>query len=381
MWDSVCPFFGRAAAIGAAVLCFVACGRPQPPAMPPPTVVVAEVVQRDVPITKEWVGQTLGVSDVAVPARVQGNVLGIHYQEGGPVRKGQLLYTIDPATYLEKVAAAEADLAKARTNLARAEADLARIAPLAEMNAVSRRDLDAAVADRNAAAEGVESAEAMLNVARIHLGYTKVEAPIGGIIGISKVRIGDYVSPVGANAVLNTISDVDPIHVRFFLGEDEYLEYTRRHGDPEARAKDLPAALELILADGTVHAERGRVAKIDRGLDPTTGALAIEAAFPNPGRVLRPGQFAKVRAVVEDRTGARLVPGRAVQELQGKNHVFVVGADETAALRAVKMGPRVGELWLVEEGLEAGERVVSEGAQKIRSGMKVTVTAAAAAGE
>lgn len=355
--------------------------RPQPPALPPPTVVVADVVQRDVPIKQEWVGQTLGASDVAVPARVQGNVLGMHYQEGGLVRKGQLLYTIDPATYMERVAAAEADLAKARTNLTRSEADLARIAPLAEMNAVSRRDLDAAVADRNAAVEGVQSAEAMLNVARINLGYTKVEAPISGIIGISKVRVGDYVSPMGATSALNTISDVDPIHVRFFLSEAEYLQYSRRHGDPTMRRADVPASLELILADGTLYAERGRAAKVDRSLDPTTGALAIEAAFPNPQRMLRPGQFAKIRAVVEERTGALLVPERAVQELQGRNHVFVLGNDDTVQLRAVRMGPRVENLWLVEEGLRAGERVVAEGAQKIRSGMKVTVTAAAAAGE
>lgn len=369
---------GRGMAIGGTALSLLACGRPQPPVMPPPTVLVANVVQTDVPIKKEWVGQTLGTSDVAVRARVQGIVLGIHFEEGGQVRKGQLLYTIDPAEYLERAAAAEADLARANTNLSRAESDLARIEPLAAMNAVSRRDLDAAVADRNGAAEQVESAKAMLNVTKINLGYTKVDAPIGGIIGISKIRVGDYVTPMGATSVLNTISDVDPIHVRFFVSESEYLEYARRHGDPAERSQSLPPSLELILADGTVYGEHGKVVKVDRGLDPTTGALALEAAFPNPGRVLRPGQFAKIRAVVEDRTGALLVPARAVQELQGRTHVFVVGDDDTVELRAVRMGPRVEKEWLVEEGLQPGERVVAEGGQKIRSGMKVQVGAAPA---
>ena len=370
--------FARLGSVLALGLGVLACGRPQPPAMPPPTVVVANVVQQDVPIRKEWVGQTLGVSDVAIRARVQGIVLGIHFEEGGTVRKGQLLYTVDPAEYLERVAASEADLARANTNLSRAESDLARIEPLAAMNAVSRRDLDAAMADRNGAAEQVESAQAMLNVAKINLGYTKVDAPIGGIIGISKIRVGDYVTPMGATSILNTVSDVDPIHVRFFVSESEYLQYAKRHGDPRERSRDLPSNVELILADGTVYDEPGAIVKVDRGLDPTTGALALEAAFPNPGRVLRPGQFAKVRAVVEERSSALLVPERAVQELQGRNHVFVVKGDDTVELRAVRMGPRVDHLWLVEEGLQPGERVVAEGAQKIRSGMKVQVGAAPA---
>ncbi|HNX19528.1 MAG TPA: efflux RND transporter periplasmic adaptor subunit [Acidobacteriota bacterium] len=361
------------AALGAA-----SCAKPAPPAPPPPTVVVVEAIRKDVPIRGEWVGQTIGESDVAVRPRVDGAVLGIHFQEGGGVAKGQVLYTLEDSKYKELVASAEADLARANTVLARADADLARIRPLAEMNAVSRKDLDAATADRKAAAEGVESARAMLNVAKINLGYTRVEAPITGLAGISRVRVGDYVSPAGANAVLDTISTIDPIHVRFFLSEAQYLAFLRAYGLREASVQTARAPLDLILADGSVHPHVGRVVKVDRGIDPTAGALAVEASFPNPEKTIRPGQFAKVRAVVDERKGAILVPERAVQELQGRAYVFVVGADGAASFRAVKTGPRVEGLWVVEEGLAAGETVVAEGGQRLRTGMKVAATKAPA---
>ena len=356
-----------------APLLAVACARPAPPPPPPPAVVVAPVEVRDVPLEREWVGQTLGSADVAVRARVAGIVLGIHFGEGLLVEKGDPLFTIDPAEQQEKTASAGSDVAVARTRLVQAEADLARIRPLAEMNAVSRRDLDAAVAERDAAAEQVAGAEAMLNVAKLQLSYTRVVAPISGLAGISNVRVGDYVSPIATSSNLVTLSDLDPIHARFFVSEAEYLELTRRFGTPTLEPDGRTPLLELVLADGSVHPQRGRVLKVDRGVDPATGALAVEAAFPNADRRLRPGLFARIRGVVETRAGALLVPQRAVQELQGRYHVFVLETGDTVALRQVSVGPRVGAQWLIEEGLAAGDRVVVEGVQKIRSGMRVAV--------
>jgi membrane fusion protein (multidrug efflux system) len=315
-------------------------------------VVAAPVEVRDVPLEREWVGQTLGSADVAVRSRVAGIVLGIHFGEGLLAEKGDLLFTIDPAEQQEKTASAESNVAVARTRLAQAEADLGRIRPLAEMNAVSRRDLDAAVASR-------------------------VVAPISGLAGISEVRVGDYVSPMGANSLLVTLSDLDPIHARFFVSEAEYLDLSQRFGPPSAEPDGDPGILQLVLADGSVHPARGRVLKVDRGINPATGALAVEAAFPNTDRRLRPGLFARIRGVVETRKGALLVPQRAVQELQGRYHVFVLGEGDTVVLRPVAVGLRVGDQWLIEEGLAAGERVVVDGVQKIRSGMKVTVAAPA----
>lgn len=368
----------RAALPPLAALLAVSCARPAPPPPTPPAVVVAPVAIRDVPLERSWVGQTLGSADVAVRARVSGIVLGIHFGEGLLVDRGALLYTIDPAEEQEQAASAESNVAVAKTRLAKAEADLARIRPLAEMNAVSRRDLDAAAAERDAAADQLAGAEAMWNVAKLKLSYTKVTAPISGLAGISNVKVGDYVSPMGTSSNLVTLSDLDPIHVRFFVSEAEYLELTARLGPPTFEAEGRTPLLEMVLADGSVHPERGRVLKVDRGVDPATGALAVEAAFPNPDRRLRPGLFARVRGVVETRRGAIVVPLLAVQELQGRFHVFVVEADDTATLRPVEVGPRVGqEEWLIEKGLAAGDRVVVEGVQKIRSGMKVTVAAPA----
>jgi len=356
----------------------LACARPAPPPPSPPSVIVAPVEVRDVPLEREWVGEILGSADVDVRARVSGLVLGIHFAEGRLVEKGALLFTIDPSEQQEKAASAESNVAMARTGLAKAEADLGRIRPLAEMNAVSLRDLDAAVAERDAAADQLAGAEAMLNVARLQLSYTRVEAPISGLAGIANVRVGDYVSPVAANSRLVTVSDIDPIHVRFFISEAEYLDYSHRFGLPKGEESDEPGRLRVLLADGSVHPQPGRVLRVDRGVDPSTGALAVEATFPNPEHRLRPGLFARIRAEVETRTGALLVPQRAVQELQGRYHVFVLGADDTVTLRPVSVGPRVGELWLIDSGLAAGDRIVVDGVQRIRSGMRVTVAAPAA---
>jgi membrane fusion protein (multidrug efflux system) len=362
----------------AGAVLLVACGKDagEQAALAPPEVFVTEVLVQDVPIMREWVGETRGRADIEIRARVQGFLEGIHFTEGGPVRKGQLLYTIDKSELLQEVATAEASLAAAKTELAYAQTDERRYRPLAEINAVSQRDLDSAVARREAAEAQVEAAAALLELAQINLSYADIKAPMDGVIGLTLAKVGDYVGQSPNPVVLNTVSDVDPIHVRFPVGEREYLDLARRYpsADPEEYARRRPAErvpLELILADGTVHPETGHALFVERSVDASTGTLTVEARFPNPNRILRPGQYGRVRAVIDQIDDARLVPQRAVQELQGQHQIWVVGQDGAVELRNVLMGRRVDQMWVVREGLEPGEHVVVEGIQRLRSGVKV----------
>jgi membrane fusion protein (multidrug efflux system) len=363
-----------ARALVAAFLAFAvaACGRGAGPAAPPvPKVPVITVTTSDVPVYDEWVGQTRGAADIEIRARVSGFIQAIHFAEGTRIEEGALLYSIDPSELQQKLAAAQAEVARVETLYADAAANLARYRPLAAMNAVSQRDLDEAVAREGAAASTVKAAQAQLEVAKINLGYASVRAPISGQIGISKVKVGDLVSPLGSS-LLNTVSSVEDMRVRFGVSEREYLEYIRQFGT-EAKPRDdsMAVPLELILADGTGYPERGQVVSIDRGVDPTTGTLQIEAAFPNPDGVLRPGLFARVRAATEQRRGAVLVPQRAVREIQGRYQVFALAADDTVEIRAVETGPRVGGDWIIEQGVKAGDRLILAGIQRLRAGMKV----------
>ncbi len=349
-------------------------GQPEGPPAAPLEVFVAEVAVRDVPIVREWVGETRGKADIEIRARVTGYLEGIHFREGGRVEKGQLLYSIDQSELLQEVNTARAGLAAARTELAYAESDVSRYRPLAEMNAVSRRDLDSAVAREQAAAAQVEAAEAILQLAEINLSYSRIKAPIEGVIGLSKAKVGDYVGQSPNPVVLNTLSDIDPIHVRFPIGEREYLEFARRYPPGERNqapeSKDERVGLDLILADGTVHPHRGFAQYVERNIDASTGTLTIEASFPNPDRILRPGQYGRIRAVVDTLENARLIPQRAVQELQGQHQVWVE-SDGAVELRKVRMGRRVDRMWLVAHGLIAGERVVVDGIQHLRAGVTV----------
>jgi membrane fusion protein (multidrug efflux system) len=353
-------------------LAVAACGRGAgPPAPPVPKVPVITVAASDVPIYDEWVGQTRGAADIEVRARVSGFVESIHFQEGTRVEAGDLLYEIDPSELQQNLAAAQAEKARAETLYADAAANLARYRPLAAMNAVSQRDLDEAVAREGAARNQVKASEAQVKVAEINLGYASVRAPITGQIGISQVKVGDLVSPLG-NSLLNTISAIDDVRVRFAVSEREYLEYTRKFGaDPKPRGDPKAAPLQLILADGSEYPQKGQVISIDRGVDPTTGTLTIEAAFPNPDGRLRPGLFARVRAATEERRGAVLVPQRAVREIQGRYQVFALGPGDTVEIRAVQIGPRVGGDWIIEQGVKAGDRLILAGIQRLRAGMKV----------
>jgi membrane fusion protein (multidrug efflux system) len=342
-----------------------------PPVM---EVFVTEVAVEDVPIVREWVGETRGVADIEIRARVNGYLEAIHFREGGRVKKGQLLYSIDKSELLQELTAAQAQLAAAQTQLAYAESDVARYRPLAEMNAVSQRDLDSAVARHEAAIAQVDAAEAGLRLAEIDLSYSEITAPIAGLIGLSQAKVGDYVGQSPNPVVLNTLSDTDPIHVRFPIGEREYLELSGRHreADREANRKNAKdPRLELLLADGSVHPYKGRIEFIQRNVDASTGTLMLEASFPNPDLVLRPGQYGRVRTVVDVLEDQLLVPQRSVQELQGEYQVWVVKEDGSVELRHVEMGRRVDWRWVVREGLSPGDVVVADGIQRLRAGVKV----------
>lgn len=351
-----------------------ACSKPAATAAAPIEVPVVQVIQRDTPITAERVGQIYGAEDIEIRARVAGFLESIRFKEGGNVKKGDLLYTIDPREQEERVAEVQGELASAKTRLVKAESDVRRYRPLAEMKAVSQSDLDAAVAEEGAARGQVDAAEAALRSARISLGYTRIASPINGLIGMTQAKVGDYVGQFPNPIVLNTVSNVESVQARFSITERDYLDLIRKFGmHPEARPENKAKAenIELLLADGSLYPQKGVLDFADRQVDASTGTLRLQASFPNPDRLLRPGQYARVRVMIDLRKGALLVPQRAVQELQGQQMVSVVGPDDTVQSRTLQMGPRIGSLWLVEQGLKPGDRVILEGAQKVRPGAKV----------
>lgn len=364
----------RTAALVAVAALAAACSRPEPPEIPPMAVAVYEARPSDIPIYLEVVGQTRGSVDIPIRARVDGVLEEMHFLEGRRVTKGQLLYVIDPVPYKAQVAEAQGRLAEAQTRLAKAKSDLDRIRPLAEMDAVSKQDLDAAVSQYAAARGAVTAAEAQVEQAEIRLGYTRIKAPVDGLIGITRAKVGEYVGTSPNPVVLNVVSQTDPIRVRFSINEREYLQFQRglsRSLPRTGQTKKGNAEVDLILADGTVHEYRGQVVTFDAAVDPTTGTLTLEADFPNPDLLVLAGQFARVRGVMETRKDAIAVPQRAVIETQGLFQLAVVGDDDTVELRRVELGPRVGDQWIVESGLTAGERIAVEGLQRMRTGTKI----------
>ena len=382
-------------------------------AAPPPTVEVEPVAKKDVPIYGEWVGTTVGYVTAQIRARVSGYLMRQNYKEGTLVKTGDALFEIDPRTYefaerqaraalllaesqLEQsraqVAQAEADLARAEATQKRSELDVARYAPLAGSGAVTQQEVDNAVQTDSANQASVKAARANLSNtqagvsrtqadierlraalgdAQLNTGWTKVLSPITGIAGIKNANIGDLIE---TNTPLTTVSQLDPIYVQIALSEQEYLRWSRRGslGGATERLRDLG----IVLADGTTYPHRGTAEILDRDVGRTTGTINLRGVFPNPGELLRPGQFVKVRAVIDLRKDALLVPQRAVQDLQGIHQVAVIGADETVDVRKVQLGQRVGSLWIVEQGVKPGERVVVEGLDKVRAGAKVKPTVA-----
>ncbi len=362
--------------LAALSIMLAACTEPTPPAPPPLEIAVVEAIRQDADITLDLVGQTRGSVDIPIRARVQGFLESLQFEEGRPVTKGQLLYTIDPAPFRSKVVEAEGRVAEARTMLANSKADLERIRPLAEMNAVSQQDLDGAEARYEAAIGNLQAASAQLEQAEIELSYTRILSPIDGVIGISKAEVGEFVGAAPNAVVLNYVSRNDPIRVRFSINERDYLRLARlfverRETLGENAAGERKQGLELILADGTVHPYEGEIIATDAAINPTTGTFTMEADFANPDGLVLAGQFARVRGVMERRENAILIPLRAISELQGIFRVFVVGEDGAVELRVVELGPQVGNLRIVESGLEAGERVAVEGLLRLRNGATV----------
>jgi membrane fusion protein (multidrug efflux system) len=333
---------------------------------PPPTplVQVTTVAQKDVPVTKEWVGALDGYVNAVIRPQVTGYLIKQTYREGQFVKKGQTLFLIDPRTFRAAYNEAKAELAQQKARHDVAKANLARIRPLAEKNAVSRKDLDDAIGAELSTRSSVEGAKAAVEEARLNLEFTRITSPVDGIPGIAKAQLGDLVSPEMPNE-LTTVSKVNPIKAYISVSEQEYLK-VRASGQ---EAEKIP--LQLILADGSVYPHDGHMVLADRQIDPTTGTLRVGTLFPNPGNKLRPGGYALVRAVMSVKKDALLVPQRAVTDMQGKPMVAVVGADNKAEVRPVKTGERIGSEWVIDEGLKPGERVVVEGTQKVKPGMTV----------
>jgi membrane fusion protein (multidrug efflux system) len=352
-----------------------------PPAV---DVEVVQVQQKDVPIYGEWIGTLDGLVDADVRAQVTGYLLKQAYVEGSFVRKGQLLFQIDPRPFEATLDQAKAQLVEARAQLANAEAtqlqgelNVNKYTPLVKEQAATQQDLDNAV-QTNVAAKAtvlnskaaIQAAEAAVKYAQINLDFTRLIAPIDGIVGQAQLQVGALVNT--SSSAITTVSTVDPIKVFFTVSEQEYLAFNRQYpteASRQAEEKRLP--LELILADGTTYAKKGKVSFADRAVNQNTGAIRIAGLFDNPGNILRPGQYARIRAATTIRQGALLVPQRAVSELQGTYQVAVVDNSSKVSIATVTVGERVGSMWVVENGLKLGDRVVAEGVQKVRPGAQV----------
>lgn len=355
------------------LLIIVSCGTDEQSKLFVPEIPVYKIIAEDVPIYQEFVGQVYGLKDISIRARVEGFLEGIYFDEGGVVKKGQLLYTIESQPFEADVAANMSLLAKEKTMHVNAESELNRIRPLAEINAVSQSDLDAAVARFDASQASVEAAEANLRAAQIQLSYTTIYSPISGIIGKTKAKVGDFVGREPNPVILNVVSRIDVILVDFFLTESQYLIFARAiNKNKELKKADRREPnLELILSDGSVHNHKGKVEFLDRQVDPTTGSILVQASFPNPEGLIRPGQFARINASVRTIKNGILIPQRSVMELQGIHNVYVIDNENKVELRRIIVGPTIDSFWLVDEGLNNGERVVYEGLQKVKPGMTV----------
>ena len=341
---------------------------------PPPTVEVVEVVQRDVPVGAEWVATLDGVVNAKIQPQVTGYLVKQDYREGSFVKKGDVLFEIDPRTFEAALAQARGQRAQSEAQLAKATRDVSRDTPLAAAHAVAQSQLDDDLATRRADAAALESATAAVRTAQLNLDFTKVRALTDGIAGIAQAQLGNLVGPT---TQLTTVARVDPIKANVSISEREYLQFVRDADGKQAGRPfpdgDIP--LQLVLVDGSTFPYPGKFVAADDQVDSATGTLRVAAEFPNPESVLRPGQFARVRATLATRRGALLVPQRAVNEMQGAYQVAVVGPDDKVAVRTVRVGARVGAMWLIEDGVSAGEKVVAEGFQKVRDGAKVATVA------
>src|SRR4051812_13335316 len=333
-----------------------------------PDVNVVQAGEKTIPMYAEYVGQTYGQSDVDIKPRVEGWIQSINFKEGSPVEKGQLLYVIQDDELRDREQAAEADLAQANVLVVKAKSDLDRVKPLAEMNALSKRDLDAAQASYDAQQQAVVAAGAALNNAQTQLSYSKVTAPLSGIIGVSKVQVGDYVrKSVGEQSTINTISAIGAMRVRFSITENDYIRFSQKMDKDKVKNLEV----QFILNDGSVFPETGKLDFANREIDPATGSLLVQATVENKTKLLRPGQYVKVRFKSDEIPNAVLVPQQAINQMQSIYMAFVVNDSNKINPRPVKTGIRTGSNWVVTEGLKPGEKVALVGNTIIKPGMVI----------
>ena len=337
----------------------------------PPNVSVASVEQRDVPVYHEWISTLDGFVNAVIQPQVSGYLIKQEYQEGAVVRKNQILFKIDPRPFQAILDQAKAQLAQAEAQLGKTQLDVQRDTPLAREKAIAQSQLDNDTQANLAAQAQVQADKAAIEQAEINLEFTNVRSLIDGVAGIATGQVGNLVSP---QAVLTTVSQLDPIKVYFVVSEQQYLAFVQRNPTQAAREKtEKNLQLQLILADGSTYPKQGKFYFADRQVDIQTGAIRLAGLFPNPDNVLRPGQYGRVRFVSYIRHDALLVPQKAVTELQGLYQVAVIGPDNKVNIRSVTVGEQVGQMWIIESGVKPGEQVVAEGVQKVRDGMPVKI--------
>jgi membrane fusion protein (multidrug efflux system) len=355
------------------LLIIAACQKEKPAGPPPaPEVEVAEVVRKDIPIVHEWVGTADGLVNATIRAQVTGYLIRQAYHEGDLVKKGQVLFEIDPRPFRAALNQAQGTLAQMEALHENARANLGRVKPLAAQNALSKKDLDDAISAEGSARAQVIAAKAAVEKARLDLGFTRITSLINGMAGIARAQVGDLVGPTVQGGELTTVSTINPIKVYYTINEQAYIAFMKRFASESAGLEEArKLRIELVLGDGSLYPQTGRFYAIDRQVDVRTGTLRVAALFPNPTNMLRPGQFARVRVLIGTKQGALLIPQRSVMELQGSYQVAVVGNGDKVEMRPVKPGERVGALWVIDEGLKPNERVVAEGVQKVKPGIVV----------
>ncbi|MFZ0233543.1 MAG: efflux RND transporter periplasmic adaptor subunit [Candidatus Acidiferrales bacterium] len=345
------------------------CEKTAQPAMQPPSVSVVTVVQKDVPINSDWVATLDGFTNAQIQPQVTGYLIKQNYREGSFVHKDDVLFQIDPRPFQAVLDQAKGQLAQANAQLGLAVINVNRDTPVAKLHAISQSQLDNDIQTKLTAEAAVESAQATVETAALNLGFTQVRSLIDGIAGIAQTQVGSLVSPT---TVLTTVSKVDPIKVYFPISEQEYLRIADKiAGSVNLLSSVNPVPLTLILANGAEYPEKGKIAFTDRQVDSQTGTIRVVGVFPNRGNILRPGQFGRIRAITDNRKNALLIPQRAVTELQGSYQVAVVGPGDKVEIRKITVGDRIGELWIIAGGLKPGERVITEGIQKVGPGSPV----------
>ena len=359
----------------AALLFATACARKDPPASRPVDVLVVPVVQMDVPVVGEWIGTLDGSVNADIRPKVEGYVLRQFYKEGQFVHRNDPLFEIDPRQFRAALEQARGTLARAEAQLSKASRDVERFTPLAAQRAISQQELDNAIAAERDARGGLAAARAAVDQSALNLGWTRVTSPIEGIAGIAKTQVGDLVN---TQAVMTTVSTVDPVRVTIGISEREYMDRAVSINRESYPTTERGPDLELILEDGSVFPEKGKAVLVDREVNVKTGTLTVKGFFPNPHNILRPGQYARVRAQLSLRPGALVVPQRAVTELQGGSRVAIAGTDGKAEIRAVETGPRFRDLWVIEKGVKPGENVIVSGLQYVRAGTPVAAKPAPA---